>query len=513
MAIFHITAATSRFTTTGNAFGPPADDTPGADTLIVDPNAFLVANGGITDNGAVLPQTGAWTASINGSIVSRNAYGIFLSPGNAAVSTITIGVEGEVTGGGFAAVFLGSSAKLNNAGTIIGDIGIQISNGGTHVIINSGEITSPLGLAINDSASSNDTVRNSGTINGAVALSGGDDTVTNFGIIAGNISLGNDTNRLTNSGTINGDVFADAGADRVTDFAIVGDVMKSGTITGTVSLGDGNDTFTGGANPESVQDGNGADIVTLGGGNDTYIATGGSAGDGIDIVKGGAGADTYDAAGALAGLNRINLDTAAHDFVIGAFSGTVAANTATGADISGTAKDTIFGFENVNGSPNDDAIFGSAASNVLSGNNGHDFLSGLGGNDTLIGGTGNDDLFGGLGKDQLTGGPDADTFHYTALSESGITAATRDLIADFEQGSDHIDLQLIDANPLPGDQAFDFIGNNTPFTGTAGQLHDFWTAIGQVIEGDVNGDKKADFSIEIKDPTHAITLTNASFSL
>jgi hypothetical protein len=29
----------------------------------------------------------------------------------------------------------------------------------------------------------------------------------------------------------------------------------------------------------------------------------------------------------------------------------------------------------------------------------------------------------------------------------------------------------------------------------------------------VNGDKKPDFSIEIKDPAHAITLANTSFQL
>jgi hypothetical protein len=122
----------------------------------------------------------------------------------------------------------------------------------------------------------------------------------------------------------------------------------------------------------------------------------------------------------------------------------------------------------------------------------------------------------GPGKDQLTGGPGGDGFIYAALSDSGITAATRDLVADFEQGIDGIVLQIIDANTTNAagtNDAFNFIGTNTPFTGSAGQLHAFWTAIGQMVEGDVNGDAKADFSIEIKDPTHAITLTGASFNL
>jgi serralysin len=121
--------------------------------------------------------------------------------------------------------------------------------------------------------------------------------------------------------------------------------------------------------------------------------------------------------------------------------------------------------------------------------------------------------------DQLTGGfgTGADTFHYTALSDSGITAGTRDLIADFNPSDgDKIDLSAIDANTkTPGDDAFNFVGTNIPtgFSGNPGQLHAFWNAVGQLVEGDVNGDKKADFSIEIADPTHAITLTSTSFLL
>jgi hypothetical protein len=42
-------------------------------------------------------------------------------------------------------------------------------------------------------------------------------------------------------------------------------------------------------------------------------------------------------------------------------------------------------------------------------------------------------------------------------------------------------------------------------------LHAFRSAIGQIVEGDVNGDKIADFSIEIADPTHAITLASTDF--
>jgi serralysin len=295
----------------------------------------------------------------------------------------------------------------------------------------------------------------------------------------------------------------------VTDFAIVDGVMKSGIIAGGVSLGDGNDTFNGGANPERVQDGNGADIVSLGGGNDTYIATGNTGADGNDIVNGGAGIDTYDASLASFGV-VINLSGVAQVFA--------PANTATGTDISGTgtAKDTITGFENANGGGGDDIIYGTGAANVLDGGgSGADLLFGLGGNDTLKGGVGMDHLVGGAGKDVLTGGTEADHFVYTALSDSGITAATRDVITDFSQADgDKIDLSAIDANTkTPGNDAFNFIETNVKFTGHAGELRAYWSATGQIIEGDVNGDKKADFSIALNDPTHAITLGSGDFIL
>ena len=79
-----------------------------------------------------------------------------------------------------------------------------------------------------------------------------------------------------------------------------------------------------------------------------------------------------------------------------------------------------------------------------------------------------------------------------------LVAANRDVVEDFEQGADKISLNIIDANTTngPGDDAFNMIGLFA-FSGTAGELRFKFTDGSTIIEGDVNGDAKADFQIEL----------------
>ena len=105
--------------------------------------------------------------------------------------------------------------------------------------------------------------------------------------------------------------------------------------------------------------------------------------------------------------------------------------------VTGAGSDKLYG------GSGSDALFGGAGNDVLSGGSGDDFLHGdtmyltAGGNDTLNGGSGNDTLYGSGGMDVLIGGSGADTFSFSAVTDS--TVGQRDQIRDFSHAEgDHI---------------------------------------------------------------------------
>jgi Ca2+-binding RTX toxin-like protein len=108
--------------------------------------------------------------------------------------------------------------------------------------------------------------------------------------------------------------------------------------------------------------------------------------------------------------------------------------------------DTFISIEGLTGTRYNDVLVGNDSFNRLEGGRGSDVLSGLGGTDVLVGG---------LGRDSLNGGADSDRFVFTNFADSGPKASARDVIFDFVQGQDLIDLSAIDANTKKaGDQAF-----------------------------------------------------------
>jgi serralysin len=152
------------------------------------------------------------------------------------------------------------------------------------------------------------------------------------------------------------------------------------------------------------------------------------------------------------------------------------------------------------GGAGDDTLMGLGGNDTLRGGTGNDSLAGGGGNDSLDGGSGRDIIDGGAGRDVLIGGIGGDRFLFHAVSDTG-KGAQADVIRDFSHGAgDRIDLRGMDANSRAyADQAFHFIGD-TPFSKTPGELRYH----NGTIAGDVNGDRIADFQIDIANNAHLV---------
>jgi Ca2+-binding RTX toxin-like protein len=221
-----------------------------------------------------------------------------------------------------------------------------------------------------------------------------------------------------------------------------------------------------------VRDNNGGHTIHGRGGNDVIEGRGGG-----DTIDGGEGRDTASYAGSA---ESVFID--------------LSAGTASGGDAEG---DTLISIENLTGSGHHDVLWGNGSANRLEGGGDFDELTGAGGADILVGGSG------------------IDNFYYDALSDSTVALSGRDSILDFQVGSDNIVLEFIDAVQGGGNDAFRFIGTQG-FGGSAGQLR--YVAVEDAagvefnrVEGDVNGDARADFAIAVY--TNGAALTAGDFFL
>lgn len=262
-----------------------------------------------------------------------------------------------------------------------------------------------------------------------------------------------------------------------------GDTFSS--IEGVIGS-DYGDSLYGNAASNVLSGGAGSDLLDGGSGDDVLIG-----GSGEDVMEGGTGADEF--------LGETGLD---HVSYVGSAKGVVA-NLAKPSLNSNDAKgDTYSGVEGLIGSNFVDTLTGDGKTNLIFGGFG---------NDRIAGGSGDDVLSGDFGADDLYGGSGADTFSFNDLWESTVASAGRDTIFDFSgAGGDRIDLSSIDARyGAAGNQAFTFIGTAT-FHGKAGELRYEKKASDTYIYADVNGDRKADFSIHLDD---ALTLSKGYFIL
>lgn len=247
-------------------------------------------------------------------------------------------------------------------------------------------------------------------------------------------------------------------------------------------------------------------------GNDVLAAK-----SGITEIHGAAGNDTISDAGFAtklfgdAGDDSYTVTNAASVIVESAGMGTdsvlayvdhVLADNVENLSLYGSARaGTGNALDNVmNGTVGNDILKGLAGNDTLNGGDGDDLLDGGAGNDFLSGGAGNDRLIGGAGTNVFTGGAGNDVFVFT----QDFVGSNMNKITDFARGYDLIDLSGIDAvSSTSANDAFRFIGNKG-FSGSAGELHAISVKGGVMVEGDVNGDKIADFSIMVTSYTKMV---------
>ena len=236
-----------------------------------------------------------------------------------------------------------------------------------------------------------------------------------------------------------------------------------GTIANNSLQGNnGNDSIYGGHGNDRLVGGNGNDLLLGQYGNDTLYG-----GSGNDRLMGQQGQDTvYGAEGndsLYMDSGNDTLDGGWHnDWLI--INGTTSSNvdlTRTSAQNTGYGIDVIRNIENIaggsgadnlrgtsgdnylRGRDGDDRIYGHGGDDTLSGGNGSDVLYGQSGNDTIYGGAGKDRIYGDSGQDFLAGGLGADCFVFRAVNDTNKSNEAADIIFDFQEGFDKIDISMI----------------------------------------------------------------------
>jgi Ca2+-binding RTX toxin-like protein len=274
-----------------------------------------------------------------------------------------------------------------------------------------------------------------------------------------------------------------------------------------VDAGGGNDNVIGSTGADWVQGGFGDDVIIGMGGKDLLVGGAGNdeiwgdayshidswllwreednlaGGSGDDFLHGGVGADTIDGGGGV--------DTSSYEMS----EAGVTVDLSTGRGTGGAAQgDTLRFIENLVGSMHGDVLIGASGRNVLNGGDGADVLIG--------------DTNGSTGGDLLIGGAGADTFRFTALTDSGINVAFRDTIQDFTSG-DRIDVSAIDAQiGRDGNQAF-VLDAGGAFS--AGEIRQRLVAGGVYLE--FNADAAANVEMSLFVANRSTLLSAADFIL
>jgi len=231
----------------------------------------------------------------------------------------------------------------------------------------------------------------------------------------------------------------------------------------------GADVISGSQIGETIRGDAGADTVNGNGGNDIFLVSGALAES--DAMNGGAGTDTLEVEGGGAlTLNGFSAATQEIEVWLGNGQGLFGNAGNNSFDLSGLAA--ISGLAFIDAGAGDDTITGSAIADLIRG---------------------------GAGKDAMAGGGAGDVFDFDAVADIGKKKGQLDLISDFAKGLDRIDLSTIDANgSKKGDKAFKLLKKEgAKFTDKAGQLAFDQKKGNTFVQGDTNGDGKADFKLQL----------------
>ena len=197
------------------------------------------------------------------------------------------------------------------------------------------------------------------------------------------------------------------------------------------------------------------------------------------------------------GANSFNINNTAD--VVQAQAG--AAGNTLYSSVSFTAPDNV-GALYLTGTASLTAVANSGTI-ALYANSGNDTLIGGSGITHLNGGAGSDTLIAGTGVTMLAGGGGADKFVFRSTADTG-TVSHPNIISDFVSGQDVIDLSAIAHTALGSGHSLSFIGTSG-FTHVAGQVDYHMASGGLQIEGDLNGDGVADFSLLL---SHTASITS-----
>jgi Ca2+-binding RTX toxin-like protein len=321
---------------------------------------------------------------------------------------------------------------------------------------------------------------------------------------------GSDTLEIGGHG---GNTIVDLTAGRMT-FGALTETLASIEHVNGASLG--NDQLFGSAVANRLDGRNGSDVLVGNDGDDLLI--GGAA---SDVLDGGFGRDVLDGGTEIdtAVFTSLNIDPGVQFFqnleagtagLVGSLPidtlisienlfSTNFRDVVTGSSIANHIV-AMNGDDTVDGRNGNDTLVGGAGGDTLFGGNGHDFIVGDSGNDALRGGANNDVIEGGHGLDVLTGdgGADRFVFRFSSLSgpDSGIALGSRDLIFDFQRGSDKIDLSPIDATASSGgNNAFTFIGS-AQFS-AEGQVRVVTEGSKTIVQLNTLGSSNIDMAIEL----------------